>query len=310
MALEGRIVLITGGSRGLGLALAKEFAAAGAKVAICARNVEQLAEAERQLRAGGGDVLAVPCDVTDAADVRRMVDHVVHRWDGIDVLVPNAGTITVGPLEAQTDTDFANALDTMFWGVYHPTMAALPHLERSSSPRITVITSIGGKVPAPHLLPYTVAKHAAVGFSEGLRVELAHRDIPVTTVVPGLMRTGSYQHALTKGDHAAEYRWFGLLDSLPFTSTSAEHAARRIVAATRRGDAQIILTWQAQLAVRAHGLAPALSTRLASVTEPLLPDAEGTPEEQEPQLGKEAGSIGPADVLGERAAQRLQHKDE
>lgn len=302
--LDGRVVLVTGGSRGLGFALTRAFGSAGAKVALCARNAEQVDGAAAQLRAEGVDALGVPCDVTDRDAVQRLLAQTVEHFGRLDVLVNNAGTITIGPLDSQTDEDFATALDTMFWGVYHPTMAALPHLRAADGGRLVNITSIGGKVPAPHLLPYTVAKYAAVGFSEGLRVELAAEDVRVTTVVPGLMRTGSHLNALAKGQHGKEFAWFGLAASLPITSTTAEHAARRIVAAARRGDAEVILTWQAQLAVRAHGLAPGLTTRAAGLFARLLPRAPEEAEGDEPVLGRDTGAdLGPLGAPGRRGAE-------
>ncbi|MBA2576188.1 MAG: SDR family oxidoreductase, partial [Euzebyaceae bacterium] len=302
--LGGRVAVVTGGSRGLGLALAREFASQGAAVVVCARNAEQVEGAASELRAGGADALGVACDVRDPEQVRALIDRAVERHGRLDVLVNNAGTISIGPVEVQTLEDFQQAMDTMFWGTYHPTMAALPHLRAAEAGRIVNITSIGGKVPAPHLLPYTAAKSAAVGFSEGLRVELAPEGVLVTTVVPGLMRTGSHLAALAKGDSAAEFRWFGLAASLPVTSTSAEHAARRIVAAARRGDAEVILTWQAHLAVRLHGLAPALSSRAAALVDRLLPDPPSDGSGTEAELGGETGvDLGPLGALGDRAAE-------
>jgi hypothetical protein len=163
---------------------------------------------------------------------------------------------------------------TMYWGVVHPTLAALPAMRERGSGRIITITSIGGKLPAPHLLPYTAAKHAAVGFSEGLRVELARHGISVTTAVPGLMRTGSPDNALFKGNHTAEHGWFTVADSLPLVSMDAERAAAAIVRAGLRGQAEIILTPAAKLAVRVHGVAPALTTRALSLVDRMLPTGE------------------------------------
>lgn len=309
--LAGRVVLVTGGSRGLGLAMAREFRDQGAILAVCARDAQDVEAAAAELRADGGQAIGIPCDVTNPGQVQQMIDRIVATYGRLDVLVNNAGAITIGPVETQTYEDYRQAMNVMFWGIYHSTMAALPHLGYAGGGRIVNITSIGGKVPAPHLLPYTTAKHAAVGFSEGLRVELSGNDdgVLVTTVVPGLMRTGSHVNALAKGKSAAEYSWFGLSATLPFTSTSAEHAARRIVAATRRGDAEAILTWQAQLATRMHGLAPGLTTRAAGLFQRLLPSAPDEPEGLEPQLGRETGAgLGPMETLSAKvAAEHRQH---
>ncbi|MBV8931687.1 MAG: SDR family NAD(P)-dependent oxidoreductase, partial [Kutzneria sp.] len=198
----------------------------------------------------------------------------VADFNRLDVLVTNAGIIQVGPVSAMTVDDFAMAMGTMYWGVAYPVLAAVPVMRRVGDGRIVAVTSLGGKVPAPHLLPYVAAKHAAVGFSEGLCVELAKYGISVTTAVPGLMRTGSPDNALFKGNRTAEHAWFTIADSLPFVTMDAERAARAIVRAGLRGQAEIILTPAAKVAVRAHGLLPGLTTRALSLVDRMLPRNE------------------------------------
>jgi short-subunit dehydrogenase len=149
---------------------------------------------------------------------------------------------------------------------------------RAHHGRVLVVTSIGGKLPAPHLLPYVAAKHAAVGFAEGLRIEAARDGVSVTVGVPGLMRTGSPRNALFTGDQAAEHAWFAVGDSLPVLSMSAERAASRLVRATLRGTPEVILTPAAWLGARLHGLAPATTLRLLTIANQLLPaDQTSTP---------------------------------
>jgi short-subunit dehydrogenase len=240
--------------------------------------------------------------VSNRNQVQNLVDKANNRFGRIDVLVNNAGIITVGPLQTQTLSDFEESMGTMFWGVVHPTLAVLPQMLERKSGRVVHITSIGGKVSVPHLLPYSCAKFAAVGFSEGLRAELAKEGIRVVTVVPGLMRTGSPVNAFFKGKHRAEHTWFTLSDSLPLvTSMSARRAARQIVNATRRGDAEIILTPQAQLAARFHGLFPGTTTEILGLMNRLLPDGVGS----ERVIGKEsetAASRSFLTALNQRAA--------
>src|SRR6186997_1202822 len=122
----------------------------------------------------------------------------------------------------------------------YPTLAVLPDMRKRRSGRIVNITSIGGKLGIPHLLPYSASKFAAVGFSQGLRAEVAAEGIKVITVVPGLMRTGSPRNAIFRGRHRSEYAWFSISDALPGVSISAEQAARRIIEATCRGEAEVL----------------------------------------------------------------------
>jgi NAD(P)-dependent dehydrogenase (short-subunit alcohol dehydrogenase family) len=267
-----RVALVTGSSRGLGLLIAQELAARGFRIAICARDEAELAAAEDQLRDAGAEVLSVGCDVADRGQVDQLVRSVVDRFGRLDVLVNNAGIIEVAPVTAMTVEDFSTAHDVMFWGALYPTLAALPQL-RAHRGRIINITSIGGKISAPHLLPYNCAKFAAVGLSEGLRAELAGTGVSVTTVVPGLMRTGSHLRAFFKGQPGKEFGWFAVAATLPGLSMDARRAARRAVRAGLSGRAELILTPAAKLAVRVQGLLPGTTARALGAVNRLLPSA-------------------------------------
>lgn len=268
--LKGEVVLITGGSKGLGIALARRFAREGCRLALCARSAEELHRAKRDLDPAGADVLTLVCDVTDQDSVRQMIDAVQRHFGAIDILVNNAGQIVVGPITSMTVEDFESAMKVMFWGVVYPTLAVLPSFLERKKGRIVNITSFGGKVSVPHLVPYTCAKFAATGFSEGLRAEMLGTGIKVTTIAPGLMRTGSFVNALFKGDREAEARWFSLAASMPVLTMDADKAAEEIVTATRRGEAERILTTQAKLMSGLHGIAPGVTADLMGIAAGLL----------------------------------------
>jgi short-subunit dehydrogenase len=269
--LTGRVVAITGGSRGLGLAMARAFLRRGAKVALLARDPEAL-ERARQLLAGLGTVFVRPCDIRDEKQVKEAVRDVRHDLGEIDVLVNNAGTITVGPMDTMTAEEYRESLDVFFWGPLHATLAVLPEMRKRQSGRIVNISSIGGKISVPHLLPYSVGKFALAGFSEGLRAELTRDNVYVTTVYPGLMRTGSPRNAEFKGKHRAEYTWFLLSDSTPGLSVNADRAARQIIKACEYGRTELILTVPAKLAIKAHALFPSVSSAILSAVNRALPD--------------------------------------
>jgi NAD(P)-dependent dehydrogenase (short-subunit alcohol dehydrogenase family) len=273
--ITGSVALVTGGSRGLGLLIAEELIAAGCNVAICARDGHELDVAIGQLERPDARVLAVPCDVSDPEQVARMIQTVERELGPVDLLVNNASIIQVGPLESVTLGDFQHAMEVNYWGTVHATLAVLPSMRQRGSGRIVNITSIGGKVAIPHLLPYDAAKFAVVGFSEGLRAEAGRDGITVTTVVPGLMRTGSPVNAFFKGDAEKEFAWFSLGDATPVSAMSARRAARQIVAAARRGDAEVTLSWQAKLLRVAHDLFPGAITDLLGLVNRLLPTASG-----------------------------------
>jgi NAD(P)-dependent dehydrogenase (short-subunit alcohol dehydrogenase family) len=304
-SLWGRTVLITGGSRGLGLALAREAAAQGARVAICGRHADSLERARQSLEQTGADILALPCDVTDPESVDELVRQVHARFGALDVLINNAGVIEVGPAETMSLADYEEAMATNFWGMLNPTLAALPAMRERKSGRIVNITSIGGKLGIPHLLPYSASKFAAVGFSQGLRAEAAVDGIKVVTVCPGLMRTGSPRNAIFRGQHRSEYAWFSISDALPGMSVSAERAARRIIAACRRGDAEVLFPIPARIASIVNGLAPGLTTDALSLVNRMLPRPGRQPTGR--RKGAESQSwLSPSWLshLGDRAARK------
>ena len=277
--LRDKTVLVTGGSRGLGLVLAREFARHGAQVAICARDEEELENARLDLQERGADVMAVQCDVTENDEVENMVNSVRERFGKIDVLVNNAGTIQVGPLEVMTRKDFKKAMKAHFWGPLNTILAVLPEMRERRDGRIVNISSIGGKIAVPHLVPYSASKFALAGLSKGLRAELRKDGIAVTTVYPGLMRTGSPRNANFKGKHREEYAWFSISDSLPVTSIKAERAARQIIDACKQGRAELVITVQAKLATTFEALFPELTAEMLAAVNYMLPGPGGIGEE-------------------------------
>ncbi len=292
MDFQGKSVLITGGSRGLGLLLARRFATAGARLTIVAREPAELDLARRELTAlAGARVLALPADVGSQSDMEWVVERAAERFGRLDVVVNNAGIIQVGPLEHMTVEDFENAMAVHFWGPLYTTLAALPHLRQQGGGRIVNIASIGGKIAVPHLVPYSASKFALVGLSNGLQAELAKEGIRVTTVCPGLMRTGSHVNARFKGRQREEFAWFALSDSLPLSSMAGERAARRIVKACRYGEPHLILTPQARAATLAAALLPNLTARALQLVNRLLPSpADGGSAGNEVRTGWQSGS--------------------
>ena len=274
--LQNKTVFITGGSRGLGLALAREFAKRGARIAISARAGDELQRAAAQLENVTSHVLTIEADVTMREEAESAIAKINERFGFVDVLVNNAGTITVGPLETMTIDDFRESLNTHFWGPYFATMAVLPEMRRRGAGSIVNISSVGGKISVPHLLPYSVGKFALTGFSEGLRAELQKDNIHVTTVCPGLMRTGSPRNALFKGKNEEEYAWFSIRDSLPILSVAANRAARLIVDACVQGRAELILSFPAKFGCLLHGIMPGTTTEILALMNRLLPAAGGT----------------------------------
>jgi NAD(P)-dependent dehydrogenase (short-subunit alcohol dehydrogenase family) len=275
ISFDGRVVVITGGSRGLGLVIARQLAAEGARLCLLARDNEELDRARAQLPADA-EVMTLRCDIRRRADVRYAIDRVLEKWTAVDVLINNAGVIQVGPLEHMTVTDFENAMATHFWGPLHLMFEVVPSMRRRGFGRIVNVASIGGKIAVPHMAPYCASKFALVGLSDSVRAELDQYGIRVTTVCPGLMRTGGPLNADFKGQHEQEYTWFAISDSLPGITISADRAARKIIEACRYGDPELTITVPAKIATRINHAAPRSVARAMAVANRVLPGPNGS----------------------------------
>jgi NAD(P)-dependent dehydrogenase (short-subunit alcohol dehydrogenase family) len=270
-SLRGKIALITGGSRGLGLVLARHICAQGGSVALIARDLEELARAKADLAPRGGAALTIQCDLLDAEQIGAAVRQVIDRFGKIDILINNAGIIEVGPLEHMSRDDFERAMRLHFWAAYELISQIVPEMRTRGGGRIVNISSIGGKVAVPHLAPYSASKFALTGFSDAIRTELAVDNIYVTTVAPGMMRTGSHVNARFKGAHDREFAWFAAGAGAPLISMNADRAARKILAACRRGQPSLTLTFAARGAIVGNALFPNVTGYMMKFVNRILP---------------------------------------
>ncbi|KGN29833.1 short-chain dehydrogenase [Knoellia sinensis KCTC 19936] len=267
--------------------MSAELVGRGLRVHGCARDPEELDRARSLITNGDvgsntraaqglssrGEFVGYVCDVTNAeADaVSAWVDEVKAAEGRIDVAIHVAGIIQVGPVEATSLGHFRDAIDTMLLGPVHLCLAVLPTMLEVDAGRIGIVSSVGGVVAVPHLLPYSVAKFGAVALSEGLQAELSGTGVTATTIVPGLMRTGGHVHAQFIGDARRDYAWFALGAPLPLLSISAERAARRIVDGVLAGRSQVELTPLTWVGRRVHGLAPGTTSRVLGLVARALP---------------------------------------
>ncbi len=271
-SFRDRTVVITGGTRGLGLALARCFVDEGARVWLIARSVDELSQAADALSARGGWVRTIAADIRRDDHISRVIDTVTTTSDRIDVLVNNAGVIVMSPFENSNSEDFQDAMATHFWGPLELIRAALPHLRAQGDARIINVGSVGGRIAVPHMAAYCASKFALVGLSETLHAELMKDGVIVTTATPGLMRTGSYVNARVRGRHGDEFRWFTAMSATPLTSMRADRAAEIIVEACRQGRATVTPGVQARLAILFNALAPNFfASVMTAVDRVLLP---------------------------------------
>ncbi len=267
---ERKTVLITGGSRGLGLAIARELTQYGTNLVLVARTHSQLSRAQADLEARGSKVLSIVADVTQQADIDRAIEQTVATFGGLDVVINVAGIIQTGPIDNITDEEFHQTMAVNAFAPLHLTRAALPYL-RARRGRVLIVSSVGGKVAVPHLSSYSMSKFAVTGLGQALRAELAADGVGVTTVLPGLMQTGSPRNAVIKGQHEREYALFATVDNLPLISQSAQSAAQRILSALARNEAEVMIGLPATAMRYAQALAPQLVADLMSLSNRFLP---------------------------------------
>jgi len=305
---HGKSVVITGGSRGLGLVMAREFAAEGARLTLIARDEAELQRAADDIRTREpfADVHVAVGDVRKRYEAERAIGQTLERFGSVDVLVNNAGIIQVGPIDHMKLGDYEDAMNTHFWGPLYMMMAALPHMRRQGGGRIVNISSIGGKIAVPHLAPYCASKFALTGLSDAVRAELNQYGIRVTTVNPGLMRTGSPRNANMKGQHESEYAWFAIADALPGVSVSAESAARQIIDACRFGDSDLTISPQARAATWANAIVPSLVAAGMMLATRFLPGPTGSEGDRQKRGWESQSRWAPSFVtqLGDQAAVR------
>lgn len=256
-SLGDAVVVVAGGSRGLGLALAERFVTQGAWVVLLARDRDELRRARGRLEAlRPGRAIAWPCDVTDSAALGALVQRVHAAFGRIDVWVNNAGLIDIGPIAEFTRADFERVMGVSVFAVVDAMQQVLPVFRHQGRGHFVNIASLGGKMAVPHMASYCAAKFAEAGLSECMHDELAAEGIRVTTVYPGVMRVGSAIQASFRGDPEKEFRWFSAATLLPGLSISADAAARRIVDAVRCGDREVVFPASARLAALAARAMP------------------------------------------------------
>jgi short-subunit dehydrogenase len=302
---RNRLVVITGGSRGLGLLIARRLADEGAALVLCARDQQELATAAEELRYRAPYVATFTCDLSQPPEIQSLFERIRREIGSVDVLINNAGIIQVGPIETMTLADYHQAMAVHFWAPLLCAEQVIPDMRRRQHGRIVNISSIGGEIGVPHMAPYCASKFALNGFSQGLRAELIRHGIYVTTVCPGMMRTGSARNALFKGQHRAEFAWFSVSNALPVLSMSADRAAQQIVRACRYGRAKVTLSLPAKLAVAMNAIAPELTAELTGLAARGLPEPGGVGRANiEGKHSTSAVSPSLLTTLSDRAAER------
>ena len=212
-----KVVVITGASSGLGEATARHLAQLGARLVLGARREARIHELAHELAAGGGTAIAMTTDVTDRAQVKRLVDTAVQGFGRIDVMINNAGLMPQAPLERLRIDEWDRMIDVNIKGVLYGIAAALPHMQRQKSGHVINVSSVAGHKVGPGFAVYAATKHAVRALSEGLRQEVKPYNIRTTVISPGAVAT-ELPDSVGDADSAARVRAFYAAAAIPADS--------------------------------------------------------------------------------------------
>jgi len=212
--IEGKVIVITGASSGMGEAAARHLASLGAKVVLGARRAERLEALVKEIEAGGGEALAITTDVTDRAQVANLVDTAVRTYDRIDVLINNAGIMPLSALESLKVDEWDRMIDVNIKGVLYGIAAALPHMKAQQSGHVITTASVAGHLIFPASAVYSGTKFAVRAICEGFRQEVKDYNIRTTVLSPGAVKTELLDHI---SDTAVQSANRGFVDTIGIT---------------------------------------------------------------------------------------------
>jgi short-subunit dehydrogenase len=251
--LQGRRILITGASSGIGRCLAQQLVAAGSRVAVVARSADKLDDLLHSTDTEAGEMVAVPADVTREADRQRMLDTAADHFGGLDVLINNAGVGSWGHFGDSTEDVLRQVIEVNFFAAAELCRLALPLLTEGNEPAVVNVASMCGRRAMPAWSEYSASKFALCGLTEALRGELARFEIDVLLIVPGLTRNGLSRHLLRNTGRAQ----IAFNDGMP-----PERVAREIVEAIRKNRTETVVGRDARWMLRVNRFLPRLVDRL------------------------------------------------
>jgi short-subunit dehydrogenase len=248
--LTGKRAILTGASGGIGRATAEALVKAGVRVALASRNGSAIEELAQRLRQLGGEAIAIPCDVTKPEDRQRLVQTVVERFGGLDLLINNAGIGSWGHFATSTPEIMRQVMEVNFFGPVELTRLAMPHLMKGNQPAVVNVTSMCGRKGMPAWPEYSASKFALVGMSEAWRGEFARFDVDVITIVPGMTDSG-FRNNWLRTDGKADLKFEEGMKS--------EDVAAGILDAIRHNRREVVLGREARRLLRFNRFFPRLT---------------------------------------------------
>src|SRR5574338_1399181 len=245
MSFKDKIVVITGTSSGIGREAAHEFAKRGAKLVLVSRRKEKLEELQKTLSKFNTEILTIPCDVSNKDQVKKMIDQVLEKFGKIDILVNNAGFAIYGTVSKLTIEEIEAQMATNYFGMIYCTKNFLPTFQKQNSGHIVNVASVAASFGLPGIASYCASKFAMLGFSEGLKHELAGTKIGVTVVSPIMVKTNFFDH-----------QSFEKMPKYSPTALDPKTVAKAVVSASQSSRLEIIVPNIIRLAVSAKHVIP------------------------------------------------------
>ena len=230
LQLNGRVALVTGGSQGIGKAVAATLAQEGASVVIAARGAELLGKVAAEIRAAGGKVHAVAADVSQAADCERLVAETIRTFGRLDILVNNAGTSATGEFESVTDEAWQADFNLKLFAAIRLARLAVPGMRQHGWGRIINMTNIGAKQPRAKSMPTTVTRAAGLAFTKAMSKEFAASNILVNTVCIGLIKAGQHERKAARAGVPVEQMYEAMGKEIPLGRVGRAEEVASVVA--------------------------------------------------------------------------------
>ncbi len=230
LGLKGKVAVITGGTQGIGRAAAIMLAHEGVKVAVCARGKERLDELAAEVKAVGGELLAVQADVNQERDLERFVQAAVDRWQRLDILVNNAGAGAASAFDTVDDAAWQQDIDLKLFGAIRMTRLAIPLMKKQGGGRIINITTIGGKQPHARSLPTTVTRAAGLALTKELSKELAADNILVNTICIGKIKSGQHERTAQRKGTALDAHYVAMSADIPMARVGEAEEVASVIA--------------------------------------------------------------------------------
>jgi len=273
---QGKVVLVTGGARGLGYIMARQLVEEGAKVIICARDADQLDKAYVLLRNHGEVTYPYVCDITEKENIVQLAYFIKKRFGRLDVLINNTGTITINPIEQLPLNNYKKFIESHLWGPMQLVRVLIPLLSKSREAKIVNIFSVGGKISLAKSQPYDVNEIVHAVFYDNISRVITGKNIKLTAIYPEFKDQDLPVNLKLKGHSEQELAWSKFNESRPLISLYAENVGKQILKTAQIGKKTLTLPFPRELARIVNNINTELNLTLCQLVDHLVPHDSGS----------------------------------